>query len=121
MADLVVKFEIDDWRQGPTMSSNNFDSDGRDRLKHLFELLSAPDNLDLFRGFLERQSFSWWSSSGVVRASPDGVTIWAHDESAPDDFVLLSRAQFKSLLTDWALFTVDLVPFTRTYDDRPGC
>ncbi len=114
-SDLSVEFILDERSRKPAVVTDSVGADGTDRLQHLFRALRADDNIELFISLVQRPSFSWWSSSGIVRADVDEVRIWPHDESEAGDYALLTRSQFEALLSDWIRFLSDPIPFRRSY------
>ncbi len=113
MAIVVVRFSVDE--QGrPEFVSDSFDCDGYDRLRTLFGMFKFDYNRRLFTDFLTRDRFSWWSNSGIVRASSTEVMIWDEDSDG-EDFVSLTREQFGAMFTDWVDFIEYGGPFSATY------
>lgn len=115
MTTITMSFELSDFDGRPTVVSNSVDRDGQDRLRGLFESFNQAYQATLFSDFVERETFSWWASYGVVRATSVEVKVWANEESEEDDFVVLARSQFEDMYADFLEFKEQQKPFTKTY------
>lgn len=120
LGPVTVSFTLDRRRPGddldPTARSDQTDRRGLDYLFELFQLLSNGRNTLVMSDFLTRETFSFWTSWGAIRADETTAMIWADPDADEDDYLLMSRSQFEAIWRDFRQFAMQLKPVTRTYE-----
>lgn len=105
--------------EDPVAVSDHTDRGGHDFIFELLHYLDPKSRL-LMDDLTTRETFSFWTYGGAIRADQSHALIWADPEAAEDDYLHLTRTQFDTIWADFRTFTMNAKPLTRTYEPPPS-